>query len=82
MTTSVNSLGQSALNLAMNTLQPHELLKVVHHYYENKAILSRDDLIKRLALELKQYEIDLERKQLMQDSTTKYVSHLSNKLEN
>lgn len=79
MTTSVNSLGQSALNLALNTLQIHEVLTVVQHHHESKAILSRDDLIKRLALELKQYEIDLERNQLMQDSTTKYVSHLSNK---
>jgi hypothetical protein len=82
MTTLVSSLGQSALNLALNTLQPYEVLTVVQHHHESKAILSRDDLIKRLALELKQYELDLERNQLRQDSTTKYVSHLSNKLEN
>ncbi len=71
MTTLVSSLGQSALNLALNTLTAHKIAKVMICYYEQKAIFSRDDLIKRLNLELKQYELDLERNQLRHDSTTK-----------
>ena len=75
------TLVQAALNLALNTLPPHKIFKVMTDYYENKAVFSSDDLIKRLALDLKQYELDLERNQLRHDCTAKYVNHLSAELE-
>lgn len=81
MTQPMNALAQTALKFAIQALPQMQVLQTIIDDGKNIAVFSKEDLIKRLALELKQYELDLERNQLRHSCTAKFVNHFCTELE-